>query len=202
MRRLATAILAIAIMLTFASCKKEKDYTGVPSPVVTMEFEGFGTIEIELYPEYAPNTVENFISLINKEFYDGLTIHRVAPQFVIQGGDPKGNGTGGPGYSIKGEFPANGFKKNTLKHTQGVISMARATDYDSAGSQFFITLSDTDNLNGGYAAFGRVISGMDVVFAIGRVEVSKERPVEPVIIKKVTVDTKGVEYDEPTKIKK
>lgn len=204
MKKVIFAVLLIAMMTTSASCKKEgkqRDYKGVEPPIVTMEFEKFGTIEIELYPEYAPNTVENFISLIEKGFYNGLTIHRVSPQFVIQGGDPKGNGTGGPGYKIKGEFKANGFKQNTLKHTQGVISMARSKDNDSAGSQFFIMLTDKEGLDGGYAAFGKVIKGLDIVLDIGLVEVFNERPLEEIVINKVTVDTKGVDYDEPEKIK-
>lgn len=197
-----TLILSIVLLLTFASCKKkEEDFSDVENPVVTMEIEGYGVIEIELYPQIAPNTVKNFIHLIESEFYDGLTIHRVVRNFVIQGGDPKGNGTGGPGYSIKGEFSANGFK-NDLKHTQGVISMARATPYNSAGSQFFIMLADNSNLDGQYAAFGKVTKGLDIVLEIGFVETdSKDKPVEDVIIKKVTVDTKGHKYSEPDKIK-
>ncbi|MNB67713.1 putative bifunctional phosphatase/peptidyl-prolyl cis-trans isomerase [compost metagenome] len=159
-----------------------------------------GIIKAELYPEVAPNTVNNFISLINKGFYDGLIFHRVIPGFMIQGGDPEGTGTGGPGYSIKGEFLANGFT-NDLKHTRGVLSMARANDPDSAGSQFFIMTDAAESLDGSYAAFGKVTEGMDVVDAIAALERdSNDRPKEPPVIKKVTVDTLGVTYPEPVKV--
>lgn len=201
-RNVILILLAFGIVFAISGCKKEEDFSNVENPVVTMEFEGFGVVEIELYPQIAPNTVKNFIHLIEKGFYDGLTIHRVKPGFVIQGGDPNGDGSGGPGYTIKGEFKLNGFDKNTLSHTQGVISMARRPNsYNSAGSQFFIMLGDHKYLDGEYAAFGKVINGMDVVYEIGAVETTADRPDEPVVIKKVTVDTKGHTYGEPEKIK-
>ncbi len=167
------------------------------NPIVTFEFEDGAKIIAELYPEIAPNTVNNFISLINHNFYDGLTFHRVIPGFMIQGGCPNGTGTGGPGYSIKGEFTSNGFK-NDLKHTEGVLSMARAMHPDSAGSQFFIMHKTSPHLDGQYAAFGKVIEGMDVVNDIANVPTDfSDRPVMDVVIKTVTVDTDGVEYPEP-----
>jgi peptidyl-prolyl cis-trans isomerase B (cyclophilin B) len=157
-------------------------------------------IKAELYPEIAPNTVNNFISLIKKGFYDGLTFHRIIPGFMIQGGDPDGDGTGGPGYSIKGEFAGNGFK-NDLSHTAGVLSMARAMDPDSAGSQFFIMHAAADYLDGQYAAFGKVIEGMENVNKIALTDTDwNDRPKTPVVIKTMTVDTKGVDYPEPEKI--
>ncbi len=171
-------------------------------PVVQMVVEDYGTVFIELYPEVAPNTVNNFISLVEKGFYDGLTFHRVIENFMIQGGCPKGNGTGDPGYKIKGEFSANGFK-NDLKHTEGVISMARGSySNDSAGCQFFIMHKTSPHLDGQYAAFGKVISGMDVVNEIAECKVggsSGSTPVKTVTITKMTVDTKGVDYPEPEK---
>lgn len=167
------------------------------NPIVTFEFEDGAKIIAELYPEIAPNTVNNFISLINHNFYDGLTFHRIIPGFMIQGGCPEGNGMGNPGYSIKGEFDANGFK-NDLKHTAGVLSMARAMNPDSAGSQFFIMHKDAPHLDGQYAAFGKVIEGMDIVDEIANVKTDfSDRPIMDVVIKKVTVDTKGVDYPEP-----
>ena len=171
------------------------------NPIVTMEIQDYGTITIELYPEYAPNTVANFISLIESDFYDGLTIHRVVPGFVIQGGDPSGNGTGGPGYTIAGEFQANGYPKNTLSHTRGIISMARSSSYDSAGSQFFIVLDDSakTSLDTLYAAFGKVTDGMDIIDAIvDDVTITNEvtgQIAEDIIITDVSVDTFGVNYE-------
>ena len=166
-------------------------------PVVKFEFESGDVIKAELYPEIAPNTVRNFISLINKNFYDGKIFHRVIKDFMIQGGCPMGNGTGGPGYSIKGEFTRNGFK-NDLKHTEGVLSMARAMSFDSAGSQFFIMHKTSPHLDGQYAAFGKVIEGMDVVDKIAESKTDyMDRPVEEVKLKKVTVDTFGERYEEP-----
>ncbi|MDI9496636.1 MAG: peptidylprolyl isomerase [Bacillota bacterium] len=166
-------------------------------PVVKFEFESGDVIKAELYPETAPNTVRNFISLINKNFYDGKIFHRVIKDFMIQGGCPMGNGTGGPGYSIKGEFTRNGFK-NDLKHTEGVLSMARAMSFDSAGSQFFIMHKTSPHLDGQYAAFGKVIEGMDVVDKIAESKTDyMDRPVEEVKLKKVTVDTFGERYEEP-----
>ena len=170
------------------------------NPIVTMEIQDYGTITIELYPEYAPNTVANFISLIESDFYDGLTIHRVVPGFVIQGGDPSGNGTGGPGYTIAGEFQANGYPKNTLSHTRGIISMARSSSYDSAGSQFFIVLDDSakTSLDTLYAAFGKVTDGMDIIDAIvDDVTITNKvtgQIAEDIIITDVSVDTFGVNY--------
>ncbi|MFD3449746.1 peptidylprolyl isomerase [Microbacteriaceae bacterium 4G12] len=154
-------------------------------------------IKVELYPEIAPNTVLNFISLVQKGFYDGLTFHRVIPGFMIQGGDPNGTGTGGPGYTIKGEFSSNGFK-NDLKHEAGVISMARANDPDSAGSQFFIMVDKSSQLDGKYAAFGKVIEGMDTVKEIVNVKRdSADKPLSEQKMKKVTVETFGMKYDKP-----
>lgn len=167
------------------------------NPVVTITMENEEQIVIELYPDIAPNTVNNFISLIEDGFYDDLIFHRVIPDFMIQGGDPDGNGTGGPGYSIKGEFNSNGFD-NDLKHTRGVISMARSQSPDSAGSQFFIMVSDSPHLDGDYAGFGEVVEGMDTVDDIVSVERNdQDKPLEDQVMKKVEVDTKGFEYDEP-----
>lgn len=169
------------------------------NPIVTFEFEDGKKIVAELYPEIAPNTVNNFISLINKGFYDGLIFHRVIKGFMIQGGDPDGVGTGGPGYSIKGEFAINGVENN-LKHTAGVLSMARSMMPDSAGSQFFIMHKDAPHLDGQYAAFGKVTDGMDTVNAIAETETDySDAPLEPQMIIKVTVDTDGVDYPEPEK---
>ena len=171
------------------------------NPVVTIEMENGGKIVCELYPDKAPESVRNFISLIRKGFYDGLTFHRVISGFMIQGGCPKGNGTGGPGYTIRGEFAANGVK-NDLSHERGVLSMARAQRPDSAGSQFFIMHADGDFLDGQYAAFGRVTSGMETVDAIAAVPTdSMDKPLEVQRIKTITVDTKGEEYAEPVKMK-
>ena len=215
--------------------EKNNKYASVnENPIVTMEMENGGVVKIELYPKIAPTTVENFISLINKGFYDGLTFHRVMPEFMAQGGDPSGDGTGGPGYSIHGEFSKNGFN-NELSHEVGVISMARADDMDSAGSQFFIVTDDNSylSLDGLYAGFGKVIEGMDVVYDIVNSETLRKeyseniqkiidgegqidsyelyyqymqettemsRPVNPPKIKKMTVETFGVQYDEPEKM--
>ena len=170
-------------------------------PIVTIEMENGDVMKVELYPEIAPNTVRNFISLVQKGFYDGLIFHRVIPGFVIQGGDPQGNGTGGPGYAIKGEFARNGFP-NPLQHTRGVISMARSRMPDSAGSQFFVMVADAPHLDGDYAAFGKVIEGMEAADRIVSVPTDfHDRPLEPQVMKKVTVDTKGITYEEPEIIK-
>lgn len=167
------------------------------NPIVTFEMKDGDKFYVELYPEVAPNTVNNFISLINKGFYNGLCFHRVIEGFMIQGGDPKGNGTGGPGYTIRGEFTKNGFKNN-LKHKRGLISMARSMMPNSAGSQFFIMHADAPHLDGQYAAFGQVIDGMDVIDKIAEVNVDyNDKPLRDQVIKSVTVDTNGVEYDEP-----
>ncbi|OOM16388.1 peptidylprolyl isomerase [Clostridium saccharobutylicum] len=168
-------------------------------PVVTITVENYGVIQAELYPEIAPNTVNNFISLVKKNFYDNLTFHRIIKGFMIQGGDPKGDGTGGPGYSIEGEFTSNGFA-NSLKHTKGVLSMARTQDPNSAGSQFFIMTGDAPNLDGQYAAFGKVTSGLDVLEKIQSVKTnSNDAPIDKVVIKSITVDTKGVDYKDSKK---
>ncbi len=165
-------------------------------PIVTFETD-YGTVKAELYPEYAPNTVNNFISLVKKGFYDGLIFHRVIPGFMIQGGDPDGVGTGGPGYSIKGEFTANRFP-NDLRHTRGVLSMARAMDPDSAGSQFFIMVEDAPHLDGQYAAFGKVTEGMEAVDRIVKARRNAyDRPYQDQVMLKVSVDTLGEEYPEP-----
>ena len=169
------------------------------NPIVTIEMENGDVIKAELYPEIAPNTVNNFISLVKKGFYDGVIFHRVIPGFMIQGGDPDGTGMGGPGYSIKGEFSGNGFK-NDLKHTPGVLSMARTMMPNSAGSQFFIMHKDATHLNGQYAGFGKVTEGMDVVDKIANAKRDRmDKPLEPQRMKKVTVETFGVEYAEPVK---
>ncbi|MBQ9814345.1 MAG: peptidylprolyl isomerase [Lachnospiraceae bacterium] len=170
------------------------------NPVVTFEMENGGIIRAELYPEIAPVSVNNFISLVSKGFYDGLIFHRVIKGFMIQGGDPQGTGMGGPGYCIKGEFAQNGFENN-LKHTPGVLSMARANDPDSAGSQFFIMHFEAPYLDGSYAAFGQVIDGMDVVDRIATCKTDfYDRPFEPQVMKKVTVETFGVTYPEPERL--
>ncbi len=171
------------------------------NPIVTITMEDGGVIKAELYPEIAPTSVNNFISLIQKHFYDGLIFHRVIKGFMIQGGCPEGSGMGGPGYSIKGEFAQNGFQ-NDLKHTPGVLSMARSMMPDSAGSQFFIMHKSAPHLDGGYAAFGKVIDGMDVVNRIAEVSTdsASDRPYENQVMKSVTVDTFGVEYPEPDKL--
>ncbi|AKG37547.1 peptidylprolyl isomerase [Paenibacillus durus] len=169
-------------------------------PLVTIEMEDGGIIKAELYPEVAPNTVNNFISLIQKGFYNGTIFHRVIPGFMIQGGDPEGTGMGGPGYSISGEFSENGFS-NSLLHTRGVLSMARANDPDSAGSQFFIMTDAAPSLDGKYAAFGKVTEGLEVVDAIVNLpRDANDRPANPPVIKKVSVDTLGVTYPEPNKV--
>lgn len=170
------------------------------NPIVTITMDDNSQIVLELYPETAPESVKNFVSLVSKGFYDGLTFHRVIPGFMIQGGCPEGTGTGGPGYHIKGEFAQNGVK-NPLKHTRGVLSMARSMMPDSAGSQFFIMHEDSLHLDGQYAAFGKVLEGMDVVDYIARVGTDfSDRPVTPVVMKTVTVDTKGETYEEPNKL--
>ena len=169
------------------------------NPIVTITMENGGIIKAELYPEIAPVSVNNFISLINKKFYDGLIFHRVIKGFMIQGGCPDGNGMGGPGYSIKGEFAQNGVP-NSLKHTEGVLSMARAMNPNSAGSQFFIIHKTSPHLDGSYAAFGKVTEGMDVVNNIAETRTNyMDRPLENQVIKSMTVETFGVDYPEPEK---
>ena len=167
------------------------------NPIVTIEMENGGVIKAELYPEIAPNTVANFVNLVQSGFYNGLIFHRVIPGFMIQGGDPdpQGTGMGGPGYTIKGEFARNGFRQNNLKHSRGVLSMARSMMPNSAGSQFFIMHADAPHLDGDYAAFGRVTEGMDVVDAIAGTPTGyQDRPVQEQRIKKATVDTFGETY--------
>ena len=169
------------------------------NPIVTIEMENGDVIKAELYPEIAPNTVNNFISLVKKGFYDGVIFHRVIPGFMIQGGDPLGKGIGGPGYTIKGEFTANRFK-NDLRHERGVLSMARTMAPNSAGSQFFIMHEDSPHLDGQYAGFGRVIEGIEAVDRIAAVRTDyNDKPRTPQVMKKVTVETFGVEYPEPVK---
>ena len=169
------------------------------NPVVTFTMKSGDTFKAELYPEIAPNTVNNFLSLVNKGFYNGLIFHRVIKGFMIQGGDPEGTGAGGPGYSIKGEFKINGFD-NDLKHTEGVLSMARTMFPDSAGSQFFVMHKNSPHLDGQYAAFGKVIEGMEVVNAIAETPTDfSDRPLEDQIMESVVAETFGVEYPEPEK---
>ena len=170
------------------------------NPIVTITMENGDVMKAELYPEIAPNTVNNFISLVKKGFYDGLIFHRVISGFMIQGGCPDGTGMGGPGYSIKGEFRQNGFS-NDLAHTEGVLSMARAMHPDSAGSQFFIMHKTSPHLDGAYAAFGKIIEGMDVVNRIASEDTDyRDRPLDDQRIASMTVDTQGQEYPEPEKI--
>lgn len=169
-------------------------------PIATIVVKDFGTIEAELYPHIAPNTVNNFIALANSGFYDGLTFHRIIKDFMIQGGDPEGTGMGGPGYSIYGEFTKNKFK-NDLAHTEGILSMARSQSKNSAGSQFFIVTKDASHLDGQYASFGKVINGLDIVHKIENVETgAQDKPINDVIIESIKVDTKGVDYKAPDKM--
>ncbi len=227
-------ILILALIGALCYGYYEKFAKEVKNPIATMEVDGYGMIKIELYPDMAPNTVANFIRLANRGFYNGLTFHRTIPDFMIQGGDKQGNGTGTPSlsdildkeefevngytedkeYAIKGEFVANGYTKNTLRHEEGVISMARsdysnygftAQGYNSAGSQFFIMTKNTSSLNGLYTPFGKVIEGIDVVHNIENVEVvtrtaneeGADKPVNPPVIKSITVETFGVDYGMP-----
>ena len=171
------------------------------NPIVTMELETGQVMTGALYPEKAPNTVSNFISLANSGFYDGLIFHRVIPGFMIQGGDPEGTGMGGPGYAIRGEFSGNGFEKNDIKHTLGVLSMARSMDPDSAGSQFFIMVDDAPHLDGQYAAFGRITENTEAAVEVSRTPRSMmdDRPKKPQVIKSIRVNTQGEEYPEPEK---
>lgn len=169
------------------------------NPIVTIKMKNDKVIKIELYPEIAPNTVNNFISLVKKGFYNGIIFHRVIEGFMIQGGDPNGRGNGGPGYSIKGEFKSNGFK-NELKHTRGVISMARTMNPNSAGSQFFIMHEDAPHLDGEYAAFGKVVEGIEVVDEIANCDTDyMDKPLQEQIMKEVSVETFGIEYPEVAK---
>lgn len=207
------SILVLGLILS--ACGTQKDSEGTAGgnqtgnypadvkerPVVTMTMETGEEIVLELFPEAAPNTVANFISLIEDGFYDGLTFHRVIPDFMIQGGDKNGDGTGNPGYGIHGEFQSNGFEQNTVKHERGVLSMARANDPNSAGSQFFIMVNEASYLDGDYAAFGKVLEGMETVDAIVAVERdNRDKPLEDQKIKSVKVDTKGYDYPDPEKV--
>lgn len=214
---LVFALLSVAFIVTGCGAAKEQgqpegkkaqeseekvDYPSKvkENPIATITMENGEKIVIELEPSTAPNTVANFISLVNKGFYDGLIFHRVIPGFMIQGGDPSGNGMGGPDYLIEGEFSSNGFK-NDLKHERGVISMARSDDPNSAGSQFFIMVDTASHLDGQYAAFGKVIEGMEAVDAIVAVERDGEKPLADQRMKKVEVDTKGFDYPAPKVLK-
>ena len=206
-------LLLAALLLLSLACAKGKTNTDTNTtetqedttvdkthPIATITMKGGGAIVMELYPEVAPESVKNFISLANSGFYDGLIFHRVILGFMIQGGDPLGKGTGGPGYAIKGEFKANGVENN-ISHERGVLSMARAQAYDSAGSQFFIMHQDYPSLDGLYAAFGRAISGMDVVDKIANTTTdSKDKPYKDQVMATVRVETWGVEYGEPEKL--
>ena len=192
---ISAVLLALIVCAVIVGCIVSANKTR-ENPVATITMQNGEEIVLELYPDKAPNTVANFIELANSGFYDGLIFHRVIRDFMIQGGDPAGNGTGGPGYSIKGEFSQNGFTKNNLLHERGVISMARSQSYNSAGSQFFIVHQDSPHLNGAYAAFGRVISGMETVDAIAdaATDPSNNRPLTPQVIASIRVDTKNAEY--------
>ncbi len=216
------SVLIISILLFCTGCESSKNSENLlgidfnvdgnetslsnydtENPVVAMEISGYGAVVMELYPKIAPNTVNNFISLVKQGFYDNNSFHRLVPGFVLQGGDPKGDGTGGPGYTIKGEFTNNRFT-NTLKHTKGIVSMARSTANDSAGSQFFIMLDTATNLDNNYAAFGKVIAGMDIIDKIASSETISNNETgklkKNLTISKALVDTKGKEYSKPVKI--
>ena len=195
--KLKKVIFLIISLILLTGCGKR-----VENPIVTMEISDYGTIKIELYPKYAPNTVANFVNLVESGFYNDNTFHRLVPGFVLQGGDPDGDGTGGPGYTIKGEFSENGYVKNTLKHDKGVVSMARTNMPNSAGSQFFIVLDDTEtihaSLDNKYAAFGKVIEGMDIIENIEKNAAVEDNQTgklkKNITIKNATVDTFGKEY--------
>ena len=195
--KLKKVIFLIISLILLTGCGKR-----VENPIVTMEISDYGTIKIELYPKYAPNTVANFVNLVESGFYNDNTFHRLVPGFVLQGGDPDGDGTGGPGYTIKGEFSENGYGKNTLKHDKGVVSMARTNMPNSAGSQFFIVLDDTKtihaSLDNKYAAFGKVIEGMEIIENIEKNATVKDNQSgklkKNITIKNATVDTFGKEY--------
>lgn len=200
-KRITSLFLAALMLLCCLSgCGSKK------KPVATLTLEGGDQITIYLYPDQAPNTVANFISLANSGFYDGLTFHRVVEDFIIQGGDPNGDGTGGPGYTIDGEFADNGYKKNDIKMEKGVIAMARFSNtgsdteeaYNSAGSQFFILLADKDSLQDQYAAFGKVFSGMNIIEKLAQCDVdSNDKPRKDIIIESIRVETYGVDYGDP-----
>ncbi len=213
------AILLPMLLVGCSSGREEKDsldkkeekeqisaFVEVPEkpetlPTATIKIKNYGTMEAELYPHKAPNTVNNFIELTNKKFYDGLIIHRVQKDFVIQGGDPEGTGIGGPGYEIKGEFLENGFNTNDISHTKGVLSMARAQQLDSAGSQFFIMTDEATQLDGAYAAFGKLISGEDVLEKLNVVKVNGQTPIERIEIESIKINLNGYNAKEAVKIK-
>ncbi|AGN23981.1 peptidylprolyl isomerase [Erysipelothrix amsterdamensis] len=212
MKKIKTLIaISFFVLISLTGCSQTKeqpkpdpssevqDFSKDTNPIVTIEMEDGGIIKLELYPDIAPNTVNNFIKLVEDSFYDGLLFHRVIPGFMIQGGDPKGTGTGGPGYTIKGEFSQNNFD-NPISHKRGIISMARSKGNDTAGSQFFIVTTDAPHLDGSYAAFGNVVEGMDTVDRIVSVDTNQDnRPVDgkEQVMKRVTVDTKGKTYTNP-----
>ena len=226
MKRLGKAFLLIILIAICSGCSstenKKIDLLGIDfdtkentvelskykteNPLVAMYIENYGAIVMELYPDKAPNTVNNFISLVSSGFYDDNSFHRLVPGFVLQGGDPNGDGTGGPGYSIKGEFKNNGFGGNDLKHKEKIVSMARSSDMDSAGSQFFIMLGTSSYLDGDYAAFGKVIDGFDIITEIEDEEVVSDSNTGKLqtnlTIKKALVDTRGKTYDEVEKVEK
>lgn len=210
MKKFISLALCFLMLFSFAACtvtdnnvdnenQSEAEEIG-GNPVATIVIKDYGTITVELRYDKAPNTVKNFISLANSGFYNGLIFHRVISDFMIQGGDPKGNGTGDPGYSIKGEFAING-SDNDLKNTRGAIAMARSQPYDSAGSQFFICQKDCDWLDGAYAVFGYVTDGIEIVDEIAKVKTNaNDKPYGAVVIESVSVNTKGINYDEPETI--
>lgn len=218
MKKILLILVVFIFSMGLSACGVKEDMLGISfeqkgnevelkqydteNPVVAMYIEDYGTIVMELYPEIAPNTVNNFISLVKSGFYDNNTFHRLVPGFVLQGGDPNGVGTGGPGYTIKGEFNKNGFENN-LKHTKWIVSMARSQDYDSTGSQFFIMLGEAESLDGEYAAFGKVIDGKDNINRIVRSEGVSDpdtgKLTHNLTIKKAIIDLKGKEYPEVEK---
>ena len=200
MKRNIFSLILVIIIITITGCGGRGGALKMgQNPIVTIEMENGDIIKAELYPQIAPNTVNNFISLINKGFYNGVIFHRVIPGFMIQGGDPNGPGMGGPGYGIKGEFTSNGFT-NDLKHTKGVLSMARSQSKDSGGSQFFLMVADAPHLDGQYAGFGKVIEGIENTDKIVSTKTGpQDRPIAEQKMKKVTVETFGVTYPEPEK---
>ena len=221
MKKIFKVLFVVIMIFICSGCKKEQiDLLGIDfktekntvsldkydttNPLVAMEIDDYGAIVMELYPDKAPNTVNNFISLVKKGFYDNNTFHRLVPGFVLQGGDPEGTGTGGPGYTIKGEFKNNGFSQNDLLHEEKIVSMARSQDKDSAGSQFFIMLGKTEYLDGDYAAFGKVIDGYDIIKTIENEELVQDETTgklkKNLTIKKALVDLKGKTYDDVEKI--
>lgn len=195
---LCLSLVIVCSLIFMIGCSKGTE----KYPIARINVEDYGEIVVELYPEYAPNTVNNFIELSKKGFYNNLIFHRVVKDFVIQGGDPEGIGTGGPGYSIKGEFASNGYTENTLSHTKGIVSMARSLDSDSAGSQFFIVTEDAVYLDGEYAGFGKVIEGMDIVEKIENVSVDEnDKPNKDIIIKSIKIKDNGYKASDVEKIK-